>query len=245
MVRLTHVLALTGLALAFEFEGKDIPVGVQEDLLPRGVANFPPLLENRQSSCEVGEKVCDSNYCISITNTCCGDGNGASCKAGYVCQSNGCCPAGKTCTGTATCDVGKKKCGDFCIPSTGICCGDDAGTYCNVGQTCTSDGRCRTGSGSGTSVSSSSTSTSTRSTALAASATLLASSTRTSSSSSSTTTTALPTSIGSSTLCKRKKGGSSHSSGGGSDDDDCNAAGTLSAPSVIAGLFLLVPVFFL
>jgi hypothetical protein len=77
---------------------------------------------------------------------------------GAVCCSTHYCPAGNTCTtdsciagsgggstgggssgggssggGSDECDAGKKTCDSlYCIPSTGVCCGDGDGAYCKV-----------------------------------------------------------------------------------------------------------------
>ncbi|KAJ6438996.1 SRP40, domain-containing protein [Purpureocillium lavendulum] len=65
--------------------------------------------------CGIGEKSCDSNYCIPLTGSCCSIGDGSYCKVGKYCVTGGCCQIGKVCSdgGSGSCDTGEKACGIY------------------------------------------------------------------------------------------------------------------------------------
>ncbi|KFH46543.1 hypothetical protein ACRE_026620 [Hapsidospora chrysogenum ATCC 11550] len=140
----TLLLALAAcLGAAHETIGRSGLKGSQANLLLPG-GNSAAL--RLRATCDVGEADCDG-FCIPEGEVCCGDGDGSSCSAGKYCTLEGCCPKGEFCTGSPTgCDDGKELCGKYCIPDGSVCC-EEANTYCEKGESCTSDGFCETGSG--------------------------------------------------------------------------------------------------
>lgn len=145
MVHISFLIGLAGLAAGRELLGLTAHKGSQANLLLPG-ANSAAF--SVSASCSSFEETCDG-YCVPSGSICCSDGDGSYCDAGDYCQANGCCPEGETCSGDPTgCNAGKELCGDYCIPTGSVCC-DDAGAYCDSGDTCTSDGYCEPGSDGG------------------------------------------------------------------------------------------------
>jgi hypothetical protein len=109
-------------------------------------ADMSLMISGRQSSCQIGEKVCGTG-CISIADTCCPDGSGG-CPLSQYCElgSNnqyGCCPIGEVCSGNGgvkTCaEQGQKDCGSDCIDLSWTCCPDKLGgcaatEFCELGS---------------------------------------------------------------------------------------------------------------
>lgn len=141
MLRSGVILALAGLGAATSFTNRNTLKGGQANLLLPG-ANSLALATS--STCSSFEEECDG-YCIPSGTVCCGDGDGAYCDSGYYCQTDGCCEDGELCTGPPTgCNDGKELCGEYCVPEGSVCC-EDSGSYCDSGETCTSDGFCEIG----------------------------------------------------------------------------------------------------
>ena len=142
------LLALAGLAAADELSGYSMMRNPVADG-PAGLVDGVNLALG--SSCNVGMKVCDGNYCVPILGTCCAVGNGAYCQTGKYCVTGGCCPIGKICRGDAVgCGAGEASCGSFCMDAGGNCCNPSTGQWCDKGKTCVSGGtKCSLGGGSG------------------------------------------------------------------------------------------------
>ncbi|UNI18188.1 hypothetical protein JDV02_004472 [Purpureocillium takamizusanense] len=145
MVASGLLLALAGMAAAADLSGFSVmrnPVannGLGVNLAVGG-------------GCDIGEKSCDTNYCIPLTGSCCAVGNGAYCKVGKYCVTGGCCQIGKVCRGggSGSCDTGEKTCGQYCIPSSAQCCSTSTGRWCESGTTCAVGGtKCAVGGGGG------------------------------------------------------------------------------------------------
>lgn len=154
MVSSGLMLALAGLAAAAERSGYSVMRNPNADGLGAG---FDGLNLALGGSCDVGEKVCDSRYCIPILGQCCAVGNGAYCKSGKYCVTGGCCQTGKICRGgSGGCDVGEVSCGNFCMDAGGDCCNTATGQWCDAGKKCVNGGtQCAIGGGSGGGASSS------------------------------------------------------------------------------------------
>lgn len=145
MVASGLILALAGMAAAADLSGFSV---MRNPVAANGLGVNLAL----NDGCEIGEKSCDSNYCIPLTGSCCSVGNGAYCKVGKYCVTGGCCQIGKVCTGggSGSCDTGEKSCGQFCIPSSGQCCQTSTGRWCESGTTCAQGGtKCAVGGGGG------------------------------------------------------------------------------------------------
>lgn len=89
-------------------------------------------------SCASGQKLCDGNYCIPNSGTCCGYGSGRYCSSQFpVCCGAGTGECGATsadCNGGSSggnCGAGEKSCQDGCIPSSATCCGYE-NAYCDA-----------------------------------------------------------------------------------------------------------------
>lgn len=143
MLPTLSLLAMAGLGAA-SFTNRNSLKGAQANLLLPG-ANSNAI--SMSLACSSFETECDG-YCIPSDGVCCGDGDGAYCDTGYTCYTEGCCEDGETCDGPATgCNDGKELCGEYCVPEGSVCC-EGSGSYCDSGETCTSDGFCETGSSS-------------------------------------------------------------------------------------------------
>jgi hypothetical protein len=107
-----------------------------------------------------GGTTCPSGYPLSCGNGYCCDEAHPYCCSGGTCSSTSSCSGGGTTGGGGgggeTCPSGYTICGtSHCTPTSGVCCAPEGHeeSYCQAGQTCTTDDHCLSNDGTTTTTS--------------------------------------------------------------------------------------------